>query len=379
MSKVPELRHDPGTGIIYMHWTEPGERGQRGRSKRASTGARDMVAAKAFLGRWLLLEQEQPLPAPDKESTISELWTLYDEKHVQRNVTSTASLAECWKNLEAHFGASAVSQVSQDTVDKYEEKRRNGRIGRGAGNGTIRKELAALRACLNWCADPKRRILDAAKLPNFDLPPDSEPRDRWLRTPEIQKLLKAASEVSARMGNRMGRGERFCWLALETGARAEAIRQLTWGRVDFEQWTIDYNVPGRKLTKKRRTVVPISQALREPLLRMYAERLADDGHVLDTDAEVWKLVKTIAANAGLLDVSPHVLRHTAATHMARRGVPLWIIAKVLGNTLAMVERVYAKHCPDDLRSAVDMISTGKTYSDPAIDLRAGGAQTVASS
>ena len=357
MSKVPELRHDPDTGVIYMHWTKPsGERGKRGRSKRLSTGTREMVAAKAFLGRWLLLEQEQPVPDPEKEPTISELWKFYDEKHIQKNVAAPASLAECWKNLEAHFGSSTVSQVSQDTVDAYEQKRRSGRIGRGAGNGTIRKELAALRACLNWCADPKRRILNATKLPMFDLPPDGEPRDRWLRTPEIKKLLEAANEVSRKMGNRMGRGERFCWLALETAARAEAIRQLTWDRVDFEQWTIDYNVPGRRLTKKRRTVVPVSQALREPLLRMYAERLADDGHVLDTDAEVWKLVKTIAANAGLIDVSPHVLRHTAATHMARRGVPLWLIAKVLGNTLAMVERVYAKHCPDDLRNAVDMIS-----------------------
>jgi hypothetical protein len=44
--------------------------------------------------------------------------------------------------------------------------------------------------------------------------------------------------------------------------------------------------------------------------------------------------------------------------MARRGVPLWTIAKVLANTLAMVERVYAKHAPDDLRDAVGMISGG---------------------
>ena len=41
-----------------------------------------------------------------------------------------------------------------------------------------------------------------------------------------------------------------------------------------------------------------------------------------------------------------------------RAVPLWIIAKVLGNSLAMVERTYAKHCPDDLRQAVDTITGG---------------------
>ncbi len=57
-------------------------------------------------------------------------------------------------------------------------------------------------------------------------------------------------------------------------------------------------------------------------------------------------------------ISPHVLRHTAATHMARRGVSLYIVAKVLGNSVAVVERTYAKYSPGDLRKAVDMISNG---------------------
>jgi integrase len=50
------------------------------------------------------------------------------------------------------------------------------------------------------------------------------------------------------------------------------------------------------------------------------------------------------------------MRHTAATHMARRGVPLFIIAKALGNSLQMVEKVYSHHSPDDLRAAVEAIS-----------------------
>jgi integrase len=57
-------------------------------------------------------------------------------------------------------------------------------------------------------------------------------------------------------------------------------------------------------------------------------------------------------------ISPHVLRHTAATHMARRGVSLWMIAKVLGNTTALVERVYAKWVPENAVGTVDLISGG---------------------
>ncbi len=45
--------------------------------------------------------------------------------------------------------------------------------------------------------------------------------------------------------------------------------------------------------------------------------------------------------------------------MARRGVPLWKIAGILGNTMQMVEQVYAKHSPDGLADAVEHISAGR--------------------
>lgn len=355
---TPTLRREP-SGTIYLHWTDPSPvRGQRGRSRRRSTGTADMDEAKRFLGRFLLLEQQSA--APGSDLTIGDLWSVYEAKHIEKSVASDETLRSCWKNLSAHFAMLPVSGVSQDTVDSYELKRTKGVIGRPSQQSTIRRELGALKACLNWCADPKRRLLAADQVPPFDLPPEGDPNDRWLKPEEIARLMDAARSPEARaqgrMAGRMGRGERFLWLGLETAARSEAIRELTWDRVDLETWTIDYNVPGRKRTKKRRAIVPVSQALRGPLTQMYEERLADDGYVLDNPAPVWKLIKRIAARAKVADVSPHVLRHTAATHMARRGVPLWLVAKILGNTLGMVERVYAKHCPDDLRTAVDAIS-----------------------
>jgi integrase len=243
--------------------------------------------------------------------------------------------------------------VSHDSVLAYESKRKRGAIGRPSVDATIRKELVLLKACFNWCANPKRKILRREEVPVFDLPDDSAPRDRWLRVEEVAKLKAVAAEgVGAE--DRMTRGERFLWLGLETAARSEAIRQLTWDRVDWETKTIDFNVPGRKRTKKRRAVVPISQALMPVLRRMFEQRVNE--YVLDTDSEVGRLVERIAQRAGIADVTPHVLRHTAATHMARRGVPLWIVAKVLGDTIATVERIYAKHAPEDLRGAVDQIS-----------------------
>lgn len=342
-----------------MHWTDTTERGKRGRSRRKSMGTADMDVAKTKLGEFLLMERNQATPGV--ALTVADLWAVYFRKHVERNTESANNTKAMWAGLSVKFGALTLSSVSQDTVDEYEDAREEGDIGGQAVTAsTIRRELGALRACFNWCA--KRGIVAKALLPDFDLPAEGRPSDRWLSADEIERLLAAARAVSKKKDKtgRMGRGERFLWIGLQTSKRSAAIRELRWPFVDWQTNVIDFDVPGRKITKKRRGVVPISTALRGPLLQMYKERLSDDGHVLDSPAPVLRLVKTIAKEAGVADVTPHVLRHTAATNMARAGMPLWKVAKILGNTTAMVERVYAKHAPDDLREAIDTI-TGKGF------------------
>jgi integrase len=70
--------------------------------------------------------------------------------------------------------------------------------------------------------------------------------------------------------------------------------------------------------------------------------------------------------AGLLGVTPHVLRHTAASWMLQGGVPVGEVARYLGDTEAMVERVYGHHRPDYLRRAADVLAqSGAETQKPA--------------
>lgn len=358
MSKsVPKLKlHD--NGKWYVHWTENRV------GKRVSTGATDLVEAKKFLGQWLLVEREAPAGA---ELTLAEVWTVYHKKHVLPDVAGVANAEMAWKQLRPHFGALGVSGLAQDTIDDYVEKRTSGRLGRKVKPQTCAKELSYLLAAVKFCADPRRKLIDPKLVQKFDLPRPGDPRDRWLRTNEIQLLVNAAA--ARRRGPHLSRLERFLWLALYTAAREQALYDLTWDRVDFETRVIVLDVPGRRKTKKSRATVPIAGPLLPVLQRAYDERRG--AHVLGS-GKVWAAMQHAAMGAGLAPkqdvdrtkkpkatgISPHVLRHTAATHMARRGVPLWKIAKILGNSLRMVEKVYAKHAPDDLREAVELISGG---------------------
>lgn len=357
MASPRYLKRD-ARGTWYVHWTENRV------GKRVTTGTKEVREAEAFLAAWLK-EERAAAGEANPAATIGDCWKRYDAHHVQKNVMARKKAEYYWTLLEPHFGALAVSDLSQDAVDAYRRARE-----KTVKPSTVRNELGYMIAAINFCTVKPHKLVEPAVAEGvtdaLTLPPTGAPRERWLRAEEMEKLHAAAREMRA--GARLSRGERFLWLALETAARKEAILDLTWDRVDFETGTVDFNVPGRQLTKKRRANVPMSKALRAVLKRAYAERGGD--LVMDNKGEVWATVQSIVIRAGLAPkqkiatgakpkatgVSPHVFRHTAATHMARRGVPLWVISRVLGNSLAVVEKTYAKWQPGAMQAAVDMIS-----------------------
>lgn len=343
-------------GYFYAVWSD------HGRSRRKSMGTQDRSTAEGRFAQWLLIRNDAP-QEPTKTYNVADIWAVYLDRNGETDTTRFS-----WKNLEPHFGALTIGEITQGCVDAYVALRQTGRIGRKSKPATCRRELALLVAAMNFFAGPAIGLIDRDALPKLVLPSDSAPRDRWLSMEEMQRLLAAAAKM--RVGRRLSRGERFLWLALETAARKQAILDLTWDRVDFQAGVIHYAVPGRQETKKRRASVPMSKTLRKVLARAYRERTSE--LVLDNKAEVWATIQSIAITAGFegergrnggkptaTGISPHVLRHTAATHMARNGVPLWTVAKILGNTMAVVEKTYAKWAPAEPERNVDLISGGK--------------------
>lgn len=309
-------------GVFTIYWSE----GRR--SRRQSTGQRDLLAAQAFFDEWLTLET---VAEPAKALTCADLWARKYGKTTERNRAA-------WRHLEPVFGHKRPIDVTKADEALYIRNRK-------AAQSTVRLELCLLRAA--WNAAVKERLISPADVPVLDsLPPPSPPRERWLRDDEVQRLF-AAAEGHERV-------RLFLWLALETGARRTAIQDLTWDQVDFEIGVIHYLPEGAKQSRKRKASVPISRALRPVLEAAYATR--DSKTVIGPGARINEPLRLIAVKAGVKGVTPHVLRHTAATRMARAGVSLWLISRVLGNTIEQVEKTYAKYQPDMAREAVEAIS-----------------------
>lgn len=334
-------------GIYEIRWTE----GRR--SKRKSTHTSDRAEAQAALGRFLLGQAEaNKVSACSVDSVLD----AYDQEHVQQRVVAKDRQEGCIAILKAGLGAYDVQQLTPQVILDYRKDRLAGKVnGHKAGDGTLRRELNCLIAAINHAV--RHRRIQRSDVPHIALPDAPPPKDIWLTEDELEHLVDAAA--LAYPGDRLSRVYRFVAIASETAARKASIETLRWGQVDLERRVIHYQNDGNQRTKKRRVPVPISDFLHGVLSRAWDERTQDEW-VLDTPYSIqhhFDAVKDAArgltGNTKFDVITPHTLRHTWATHAARAGVPLFEIAGVLGDTLATVMRVYAHHCPDHLRGAVN--------------------------
>jgi integrase len=346
MSNAPTLQlHE--NGRYYIHWLE----GRR--TRRVSTGEREVAKAQKFFGQWLLNEAHAAARPEKAVVDFRTVWGLYAEEMLPKLV-SGPNTAGVGRYLLQAFGDLSVSDIGQPVIDRYVKDRRAGRIGTPAKASTVWLEVGKLKAAVNYAI--KRRKLPASARVEVEGLEAPEIRDRWLRVHEFEKILAEAE--TRREDGRLSRAERFLHIAIETAARRAVIERLQWDQVDLEAGVIHYHRHGDLRSKKKRPSVPISSRLRPVLERAYEERRTS--YVLDTSSDIYHHIERIAKKVGVRDFHPHVLRHTAATWMARRGVPLWKIAGILGNTMQMVEQVYAKHSPDGLADAVEHISAGRS-------------------
>jgi integrase len=244
--------------------------------------------------------------------------------------------------VRAALGGMPAAGITGAVVLDY----RRQRVLQGAAGTTLRRELGALGACLRW-AFKAGAISDTFMVPHVDLPPESQPRDVWLDDAQEARVWQAALAL----GPRHRHVRAFVCLALATGARKEAIEQLTWGRVYLERRMLDYRVPDALVSRKRRVPVPINDRL-SPVLTELHDNPVDLSPYVMGERSCRGALTSFMRSLGLPWVTPHVLRHTAATLMLQRGASIWDVAGVLGDTTRTVERVYGHHVSGKLQSAV---------------------------
>lgn len=193
-------------------------------------------------------------------------------------------------------------------------------------------------------------------MPTFEIPEGNPPKERWLTRAEAARLLWAARPYQHL--------RRLILLGLYTGSRPGVILSLRWDQIDFHSAVMSRTPAGKAQDKKKRAPkVKLGRRIYAHLRRW--KRLDGDIKLVCHFTSPWHpgarqvedphgaWAKVIEA-AGLEGVTRHTLRHTRATWMAQKGVPLFEAAGFLGMTVKTLEKVYAHHSPDFQEKAANI-------------------------
>jgi integrase len=238
------------------------------------------------------------------------------------------------------FGHLSVAEL---TLDRQEELR-DQMLAEGYRPSYVSWAFSSLAGALRR-AKQRHELTDYPAIIDIKRP---EPREqRVLTAREIAALLEHAPPHLAR----------FIWIAVATGARPEAILELTRPQVDLDHWRIAFNAPDRVQTRKRRVIAPVIDALAEVLAKPTGFYLIEfNGKPISS---IKRALRSAAIRAGIdpKGLSPKSFRHTIAVELRRRGVPEWECLGLLGHRgTSRVGEMYARYRPDHLGEAAAAIS-----------------------
>lgn len=282
-------------------------------------------------------------------TTIEALDLYYTEHCLNKVHKADSSYIHVIKHLSKHFGNLLTSSISPIDVYEYCDKRRNGYIGKRAGDGTLDRELRVLMAAIRY-AVRRNKLNPAEDVPDirFCFPKPPPGKDVWLTLKEMDKML----EIARGDGNEYPRVFIFLMFGFNTGARKDAILNLKVDRVDIRTQTINFNPPGEAQTSKRKPIVPIS----DDLLPLCKWLVLNSGYeyVCKTPASIRTSFETVVRKCGFKKrVTPHVMRHTFATQALQNGVTPWDVGGIIGDDPQTVVSRYGHHDPHYLRDAIN--------------------------
>ncbi len=243
------------------------------------------------------------------------------------------------KYLSPHFGKKPLAAISnRDCLDYY-----NARLDTGMAIASVNAEMACLKSLFSDAI--RAGLCQANPVRGIRLLNPNNVRDRILSEDETARLFAAANAATDYV-------RPLFYVLYHTGMRRGEALALRWADVEFDHERLV--IRDSKIGEGRK--VPLRRALADELVR-WKPSTAGSPWVfpgryqhevpLNTMRPGWlRLCRT----AGIVDLSPHDLRHNFTSMLQARGVADSIIMSITGHKTHVMLHRYS-HSNDALRLA----------------------------
>ena len=248
--------------------------------------------------------------------------------------------------------------VTEPTVERYVAHLR----GVGKAPSTVARALVAVRSLHRFLLDEGRLELDPTGDVGVPRVPVGLPKA--LTEEEVASLLAAVGGTSAKAR----RDRAILELLYSTGMRISELTGLGLGDLQLTDGTLRAVGTGSKerLVPVGRYALDALEAWLEPRGRpamvpdRWARRADAEAVFLNTQGGrlsrqgAWAVVRSYGDRVGLGGrLTPHVLRHSCATHMLEHGADIRVVQELLGHASLATTQVYTKVTTDRLRAVYE--------------------------
>lgn len=248
-------------------------------------------------------------------------------------------LSDLKKFLNPHY----LDDVTAEDLEKLKTRL----IGRENWSPTtVNMFLRHVQAAYSYAI--KMKMISSNPFQDISQIPVPQRSPKFLSKKQVKKVL----EISSQYGEQI---HLFFCLGIYAGLRIGEIANAKWSWFDPESATM--TVAGNKDTgfetkTGRNRTLPLHDRLKEVLERAErsGEYLLNSGRVSKGKnqyrVDYKKSFRAVAREAGVPWCTPHVLRHTFASHLAMAGVSLYKISKWLGHSNLSTTQIYSHLSPD---------------------------------
>ncbi len=302
--------------------------------EKARERANELTAA-ARAGRDLIAEEEENRAAAASRLTVEELIEVYVRRRVTGRLRTAADIQR-----RLHRALAPILKRHADDIRRREIRELLDAVADQGIEREAEKRRQTVGAMFRWALS--QDIVEADPTAGLKAYDPGTPRDRVLTVEEIEALWKWL-DSDALPSNPAD----ILKLQLLTGARCGEISGLCAEEIDRVEWI--WTLPAARSKNKRPRVTPVVGVARQIIEARVSTAqsgqlfTAETGTVL-TAAHIGHYLLARCDKLPIEKFTTHDLRRTVATMLAEMGVPLDLVAAVVGHEAGSREtRTLVRH------------------------------------